>query len=342
MASLMDGHAYTYENFRITGHVDFGDFSEKDEGSAQRTEYNNLKVNRIFADLNEDGTLSGNGFYNFRYDAGETGDPWIDLVQDKIEGITFDNIEIHLENSKTSRSLSGLIFIARGFHHNAINNSVMTVCSNTATYCGFISKMPIYSTCSYCTLTNMELKYGVETVAAKNYAGALCGVCEALSYITAEHITVNLPNQSYVGGIAATHSSSNSVSYLNISDVTVTAKSYVYGVKYGNVNLSYANIDNINVYATHGYAAGIANWGYAYYVNLTNATVISDRSHSPASYTNSTVSSSTGGFFTTAYTAHHILLENAYVEGKGAVGGYSGNENYSYSFYNISINNCTV
>lgn len=265
-----------FENFRITGNLDFGN----------RTDLvYNVNVNRIVGNQGAGGeyTVIKNISLNFP----ETGQGFINTINADVSNLRFENI--NLTNTKSGGSNVGVIGKCFGNVENLefYNVTVNALSASQVGCLGYISggkitesrveKVTVKTTGDYVggvvgraenvNLTKLNAKETV--ISGRSQVGGLAGrVIGTVSYSTAEEVTVT-GTGTYTGGIAGYEYPMFPGNVITNEELTVK-NSDVKGVNYvggifgrgqlrnDNEGTTWSRVENTMIIGTGGYVGGLA------------------------------------------------------------------------------------
>ncbi|MGI6606063.1 MAG: GLUG motif-containing protein [Peptococcia bacterium] len=228
-----------FENFRITGNLDFGNRADI---------IYNVNVNRIVGNLGAEGEYSV--IRNIKIDFPETGQSFINTVNAGVSGLRFENIS--LTNKKSGGSYVGIIGNCLGNIDKVAFDNV-SINGLSATRVGCIG---------YCMGSITDVS--VENVTIKTtgeYAGGLVGQAyiSILSKLSAQEIEVSGKN--YVGSLAGYVY--GDISHSIAENVTVTGTgNYAGGISgYANPIIGGDVITNEQLSVKNAYIKGVSYVG---------------------------------------------------------------------------------
>ena len=324
--SVMQSYGNKYENFIITGDIDF---------SLVPDPIINVKVNRLVGEMTG-GVMPKLKNLTLTSPAASTS-----LIAEVVGG--FENIEINNINI-TYNSNSGNNIGVIGICHGAINNikaQDINIKAQAAYYVGVIGNCT--SAISNITMDNIT----VNNNNSGNYVGGLVGITNSnINNVTASNISINNEtnlNISYCGGVVGSVTT-GSLNDISIENFKVYGRTYVGGIVGSSANNfeTHNNLTaNINtsteaiVKSSSSYVGGVAgqcNTGYTWYNAFDNCSAKNINVSATGDYI--------GGFVGRMSAGYNVncTVEDISVSGNNFVGGVSGRDPVK----NGNITNVTV
>ena len=326
--ALMPEHGSTGENVRITGTVDFNN---------KGTSFDKLSFNRLV------GAEGSCGFANLLYDGGADGVPWIEKVGMELKDLSFIGMSFDFSGTKTAvRTMTGAILSVGEVSNLILKNIELTANSYTRGYFSFLSN--VSGVIDSVVMEGVTLRDTTPTAGSNySYSGALAAASSSeVHKVTASNIKVDMPKNSYVGGILGRQLVDYNEFYENtIENFMVTGRQYTGGLGgYICANHSYESSAEHGTVSGTDQVGGMFGWFGAYMYTAAD--------HYDWLVSDVTVTATAGLAGGACGMTQHLIPECAVVEGctitgTTFVGGLAGDCNGMIRFANdLRITGCTI
>ena len=326
--ALMPEHGSTGENVRITGTVDFNN---------KGTSFDKLSFNRLV------GAEGSCGFANLLYDGGADGVPWIEKVGMELKDLSFIGMSFDFSGTKTAvRTMTGAILSVGEVSNLTLKNIELTANSYTRGYFSFLSN--VSGVIDSVVMEGVTLRDTTPGAGGNySYSGALAAVSSSeVHKVTASNVNVDMPKDSYVGGILGRQLVAYNEFYENtIENFTVTGRNSVGGLGgYICANYSHESRAEHGTVSGTDQVGGLFGWFCAYMYMAAD--------HYDWFVGDVTVNASAGLAGGACGMTRHLIpacavVEDCTISDTTFVGGLAGDCNGMIRFANdLRITGCTI